>query len=331
MRALATVVFSIVMLLSCQPTSTVPETPVRTGDYLGETPPGSRPVVFAEGLVSTNLDVRDTTWSPDGSELYYTLYNRSHPTIVTLTRVDGVWGSPEIAGFSGSYPDLEAFVTPAGDALYFASRRPLEPGGDEKDWDLWVTRRTPGGWGEPRNLGPIVNSGGGEYYPSLTADGSLYFTATREDSLGGEDIYRSRQVDGAFTAPENLGPAVNSPGGEYNSLIAPDESWLIFGSSREGDLGGGDLFISFRNADGSWRPAVNMGEPFNSPGLDFCPALSPDGKYFFWTSRRVPEDLPMPASYDRLVERLNGPANGSMNIYWVAAELIEPLAGTTVE
>jgi hypothetical protein len=187
-------------------------------------------------------------------------------------------------------------------------------------------RRTDSGWGEAANLGPTINTTGGEYYPSLTAEGTLYFTAEREDSLGGEDIYRTRRLsDGSWSEPENLGPSVNSPGPEFNALIAPDETYLIFGSVREGDAGGGDLHISFRADDGTWLPAKNMGEPLNSPTLDFCPALSPDGRMLFFTSRRVPEAPTLPSVFDQLDATLRGPFNGSSNLWWVDAAVIEAM------
>ena len=221
---------------------------------------------------------------------------------------------------------VEAFVSPAGGELYFASKRPLADGTNEKDWDLWMVRRTESGWSEPENLGPTINSSGGEYYPSLTADGTLYFTAEREDTLGGEDIYRSRRSpDGTWAEPENLGPAVNSPAPEFNAMIAPDGGFLIFGSVREGDVGGGDLHVSFRAGDGSWLPAVNLGEPINSPTLDYCPALAADGSVLFFTSRRTPDGPAMPPAFDALDATLRGAFNGSSNLWWVDAAVIEAL------
>ena len=295
------------------------------GPYLGLEPPGDEPVLFAPGIVSTGLDQRDTAWGPDGKELYWTVWGAGRGTIVRMTQHGATWSGPEVAPFSGAYSDLEPFITPDGARLFFASRRPLEPGGAEKDWDLWVMEREGDGWGEPHNLGAPVNSPGGEYYPTLTSDGVLYFTATRSDSLGGEDIYRSRPVAGGWSEPENLGPAVNSPGPEFNAMVAPDGSFLIFGSARKGDHGGGDLYISFRDPGSAFQPAVNMGEPINSPALDYCPALSPDGRIFFFTSQRVMGASAPPTTYADLATRLSGPGAGSMSLYWVDADLIGDL------
>ena len=327
-RLTLSAIMPFVVLSGCQPPTPEagPEIIAVTGPYLGQEPPGMDPVPFASDTLGAPFDVRDTAWMPSGSQLFYTVWGRSRGTIVTISRETGSWGASEIAPFSGRYPDLEAFVTPAGDELYFVSKRPLEAEGGEKDWDIWMTRQSGEGWTEPENLGPVVNTDDGEYFPSLTAEGTLYFTARREDSLGGEDIYRSRRLpEGDWAEPENLGPAINSPGPEYNALIAPDESFLIFGSVREGDVGGGDLHIAFRDEDGTWLPARNMGEPINSPAIDYCPALTPDGRYFFFTSGRTPDGDSRPLTYDELAEGLRGPFNGSDNLWWVDARVIDQL------
>jgi hypothetical protein len=312
----------------CAPAAPPPAAPPppRTGPYLGQPLPGGSPQPFAVDVVGGPYDIRDTAWTPEGDQLFFTVWGRGRATVVTIARTGDTWGDPEIAPFSGRFSDLEAFVSPAGNELFFASKRPLPGGNGEKDWDLWVVRRRDAGWAEPINLGPTVNTPGGEYYPSLAADGTLYFTAERPDTLGAEDIYRSRRLpDGSWAEPENLGPAVNSPGPEYNALIAPDGSFLIFGSAREGDVGGGDLYIAFRADDGSWQPARNMGEPVNSPTLDYCPALSPDGRLLFFTSRRVPDEHGRPTTYPALEAALRGPFNGSSNLWWVDAAIIETL------
>jgi Tol biopolymer transport system component len=325
MRVLSFVAIAICLSLACGP-APISAPASRTGAYLGEPLPETEPRLFAEGIVSTHLDERDVAWTPDGDQLFFSLWARGRGTIVTVRRIQGTWSAPEIVPFSGRHSDLEPFVTPDGSSLYFISQRPLEAGGEDKDWDIWVVHRTPDGWGQPSNLGPPVNTDGNEFYPSLTRDGALYFTAeSRPDSLGGEDLYRSVPSSNGFSEPVNLGPAVNSPGPEFNALVSPDERWLIFGSVREGDAGGGDLQISFRRDDGSWTEARNMGPPFNTPVLDFCPALSPDGRFFFFTSRRTPEGMAQPASYRELVDQLEGPVNGSMNVYWVDASILDTL------
>ncbi|MEL6973040.1 MAG: hypothetical protein AAFO02_22940, partial [Bacteroidota bacterium] len=67
-------------------------------------------------------------------------------------------------------------------------------------------------------------------------------------------------------------------------FIDPDESYIIFCSTREEGLGRGDLYISFKNEDGSWTNAINMGAPVNTVHHELCPFVTKDGQYFFYTS-----------------------------------------------
>jgi WD40-like Beta Propeller Repeat len=314
-------------VLACAPaTNPPPATPVAPhGAWLGLQAPGAAPALFAPGIVDTDLNQRDTAWTPDGRELYYSLVNGGTGTIVRLRQLaDGSWSQPAIPAFLGTGPALEPFITADGRWFYFASPRPLPGETEEGDWNLWRAPRTGDDWGQPVPLPASVNGPGDEYYPTLTRRGELVFTAKRDGSLGGEDLYLARADGDGFAAPENLGPQVNSPGPEFNALIAPDGRWILFGSARAGDSGGGDLYISFAAGDG-WTPAVALPEPLNSAALDYCPALSPDGSLLFFTSRRVPAGTPRPSTYGELVAQLHTPANGSNNLWWVDAAVLEHL------
>lgn len=83
-------------------------------------------------------------------------------------------------------------------------------------------------WGAPKHLDAPINTKAQEFYPSVTADGTLYFSSTREGGKGRGDIWRARLVDGRYSEPENLGEAINSQFSEGDPFIAPDESYLVF-------------------------------------------------------------------------------------------------------
>ena len=106
-----------------------------------------------------------------------------------------------------------------------------------------------------------------------------------------------------------------------------DESYLIFSSDRPGELGEGDLYISFKGKDNEWIEPLNMGDKINSAFHDVAPYVSPDGKYLFFCSFRP---NPRPIGGKRLTLReiqeiLDGPGNGRGDIYWVSAKVIENL------
>jgi len=300
--------------------------PKLAGKYLGQTEPQQTIQIFAPGLVSTRFNERDAAFSPDGNEFYFTLSARPINAMVCLKQENGRWTLPEVASFSGNYSDLEPAFSPDGNRLYFVSNRPTGDSGEPKDYDIWYVEKEETGWSRPVNLGAPINTDKDEFYPSLTADGTIYFTAEYEKT---EDIYRSRLIDGQYQPPEKLNDSINNGDTyEFNAFIAPDESYIIFTSyGRDDDMGGGDLYVSFKSDNDTWTKAVNMGEAINSPTLDYCPYVSPDGRFFFFTSSRSQLSAYSSArrKYNGIIETLDGIVNGQANIYWVESRVISDL------
>ena len=331
------------VVLSCQPQAQ-PERgadfPVLTGPYLGQRPPGAEAELFAPGIVSTGMYTRDIAMTPDGREIYFGVSVGGLSVIMQTKLTDEGWTKPEVAPFSAN-PDhlnLEPHISPDGRKFYFLSTRPRDggpvPPEDVGRWvnqDIWVMDRTEDGWGEPYNLGAPVNSDEEEYFPSVTRDGTIYFTRTPAGTRESY-IYRARLSDGRYGEPERLGPEVNSTGSQFNAFIAPDESYLIvcvFG--REDSKGGTDYYIVFRDEQDEWSGPINMGDVVNTPrNGEFSPYVSPDGMYFFFMSTRPRsrETLPDRLTYDFLEEVYSGPQNGNPGIYWVSSRFIEDLRST---
>jgi Tol biopolymer transport system component len=282
--------------------------------------PLSEPTIFAEGVISTGDFDSHPAFTPDGKTLYFL---RSTPNFnlwtILVSRFDrGRWGTPEVAPFSGQFSDADPFITPDGSRFYFISNRPVE-GKSKPDLDIWLMEKTAAGWGEPKNVGAPVNSPGSEWYPTVAASGTIYFGSDREGGKGRTDLYRSRLVGGKYSEAENLGDAINTQFNEFEPLIAPDESYLIFmAGGRPDGRGGFDLYVSY-NRDGAWTKPANLGDKINSGGNEYSPTISPDGKYFFWTSTRGFADKPLERrlAYRELMNRLRGPRNGLGDIYQI--------------
>ena len=121
-------------------------------------------------------------------------------------------------------------------------------------------------------------------FPSLGFSGSaLYFSSNRPGGQGGFDIYVSYLRDGKWSAPENLGPAVNSPGNEITPYF--DGEQLYFASDFKQGLGGYDIFSS-EAVEGNWSQAENMGKGINSPSDDYYLVVdNSTGAYYFSSNR----------------------------------------------
>jgi Tol biopolymer transport system component len=291
--------------------------------YFNQPEPGAEAVLFAPETICDEFGNRDMAISPGGDELFYTFQYRGgfiFSTIMYSKKVNGKWSSPEVAAFCGQYNDLEPAFSPDGTKLYFSSNRPVDEKA-KKDFDIWVVAKQNGVWGKPSNMGEPVNSAKNEFYPSIAKSGNLYFT--KEMDGKDEDIVVCQWVDNRYDTAVSLPAAINTEGGEFNSFVDPEERFILFtGYKRKGNYGTGDLYISKKNDKGEWLEAKNMGDKVNSSGLTYCPYVSPDKKYLFFSSSRGIFKTPftLPQNSKNLKKLMNSPLNGWDNIYWLEAK-----------
>jgi hypothetical protein len=288
-------------------------------DFALDQPASEQPQLIGAGVVSDGMDQRDCALSFDQQHFLYTLQMGRSARIMHAHRSGSGWSTPTTVSFSGKWRDLEPVFQPQTMLLYFVSNRPVDGGEEAGEFNIWRTRWTNASWQQPEHVGDL-DGVGNEFYPSLTESGDVYFTAEREGGVGGEDLWFAEAAGDGFLTAVPLGAGVNTTGGEFNAAIDPTGSYLIFGGARADGLGGGDLYLSKRNADGTWGAAVLMAGSINTPQLDFCPMFrGTDGEIWF-TSRRPLErdnanDLPT------LRKQWQAPGNGLGDLYRVKIEL----------
>lgn len=244
----------------------------------------NEPQLFAEGIINIDGEEYGPTFMPDGKTIFFArrLDMRKMEHIFVSRFENGKWSTAEVAPFSGQYFDKEPFVSPDGNKIFFASRRPVDAAPEKKDFNIWMVEKTKGGWSAPQTLGPMVNSEGYDNYPAVAKNGTIYFGSVRAGGLGEGDLYRARLVKGKYTAAENLGNVINTAENEADPYIAPDESFIIYSAERAKGAGEGDLFISF-NKDGKWSAPQSLGPKINTSDYEYTPLVSPDKKYLFFS------------------------------------------------
>jgi hypothetical protein len=297
--------------------------------YLGQQPPGDTARIFAPGIVTTGLPTRDIAITPDGKEIYFTVHGSTYlfSTILCTKYTDGKWTRPEVAPFAANskFNYTEPCISPDGKKMFFVSNRfKTDLNGSKQSYDIWEMNRTGNEWSEPQNIGSPVNSDADEYFPSVTIDGTIYFT--REGSDRSNAIYRSKIIDGKFSDPEKLPAQVNSGVDRFNAFIAPDESYIIVSVFKAKDgKGATDYYIVYRNLNDSWEEPINLGDKINSAFNEYSPYVSRDGKFFFFMSMKPDAKLfPDNASFSSEgINRIyNSPGNGNNTIYWIDAKVI---------
>lgn len=280
------------------------------GKYCGQKEPGLMPEIFLPGYLNNDtLGAFCSVFSPDMQEFYLVRLKTNGSTpgvIVSLKKESGAWYGIDTLPFtSGVYHDNDMCISTDGNKMFFRSFRALPNGIKPKGHTyLWFAERIDLGWNDAKPLycgGELVISG----YPSITKNGTLYFRSQKDGKAG---IYRSKYIDKKYSEIEFVYSVIDSIATEGDMFIAPDESYMIISCNNHPEnlqSSNGDLYVVFKNKNGGWTKAINLGNTINTDCIENCPAVTPDGKYLF---------------YNRYCEETN-----IGNIYWVDADIINQL------
>jgi hypothetical protein len=295
------------------------------------------PQIFAPGILSGPANDAAATFSPDGRTVYFFRSNGDDYDIMT-SRYDGkAWSQPVIAPFSGHWRDLEPTMAPDGSYLLFASSRPIDASNNPIDghWGgklhpgrgghLWRVDREGDRWSAPALLPSVVNRFDATFSPAIAANGDLYFMAATGPS-GQFRLYCSQFADGRYEAPKLLPFTAGRYGGD-DPAVAPDESFMVFASSRPpAPPHDSYAFIVFR-IKGRWGHPRALGQAVESLGGIDELKLGPDGHTLYLTSNHV-----VPPRYPKSIgasvaslQRMQSWNDGNDNIWSV--DLTPWLAG----
>lgn len=249
--------------------------PAEDGLYFGQKPPGLTSEPLERGLITKEGWELGGVFTPEMKEFHFTTSSGDaplDPTVTVFRQENRVWKKYDFYS--------------TGDDIMYSKDKYIE--------------RTDSGWSEIKSLGAPFDS-----IPIMrltaTSQGTLVFDEFTRDGSG--VLRYSRLVNGKREAPRPFSAAINTGKWKAHPFIAPDESYIIWDSEREGGYGDGDMYISFKQADGTWGAAINFGDEINTDGEDGGGYVTPDGKYLSYCPRCVPP-------FDRM---------------WVDAQIIETL------
>lgn len=257
------------------------------GPYLGQKPPGPVPKAFAPGWVSTEHWEYGGVFTPDLNEFYFLRQDPDNGVqeCVVVRNSEAGWHASIHSPRTG-----QPFIAPDGKTMYLGSRYRV---------------RTETGWSELKSLGGQFD---GLRIMRLTASARGMYVFDEPGSSSGDGIMRfSRLIDGKREAPRPFDGAINSGTFNAHPFIAADESFMIWDSKREGGFGNSDLYISFREPDGSWGAAINLGDAVNTSAWEAAATVTPDGKYLFFNRNMGSENFE------------------NVDIFWIDAQIINTL------
>ncbi|WP_052467138.1 TolB-like translocation protein [Psychroserpens damuponensis] len=261
--------------------------------YLGQKPPGLIPIPFAPGLVSTGIYEYDGAFTPDMRAFYFIRRGEENKKSAfyeyKYNEINGMWEKSEVASPWIGRP----VVSPDGETMHLGDK---------------YLKRTESGWSELQTLEPPTVSNDSMYIMRLSssANGTYYFDTYKENDSTFPIRY-SRLIDGKHEEPIALPKAINTGTFLSHPFIAPDESYLLFDAERVDGFGESDIYISFKQKDGTWGNGINLGDKINTNAWEASASITPDGKYLFF-SRNVGSD-----EFE------------NVDIFWVSTKVIEKL------
>jgi hypothetical protein len=269
-------------------------------DYIDINYPDDEPKPFAEAIISKYYSyVQSMAVSADKKEYYFQLTNPNwdYDKILCLRilsegryEIDTVVDSKTANLFKYCG---EPCLTRDGKELYFST-----------NVDIWKLKRENGVWSHPIKLDAPVNTDWNEGHPSISDKGTLFFHSFEKDAYK-NSIYYSELKNDTYKSRTKI-DILSAEGDAGDPAIAPDESFMVFASSRKSGVGQCDLYISFKIKN-EWTAPKNLGPKINTPDWELGPMITADGKYLFFYRR----DTWSNAKYS--------------NIYWVSTKVIDEL------
>nr|WP_299173242.1 alpha/beta hydrolase-fold protein [uncultured Allomuricauda sp.] len=262
------------------------ETIVKT-PYLGQKLPGLVPQPFAPGMVTSENWEYGGVFTPDLKEFYFIreVPGNEKQEFVVFEYKNEQWEESVISNRVG-----QPYISPDGKTMHLGKR---------------YKKRTETGWSEIERLeSPFEEI----QIMRMTSSFNGTFVFDEIGMPNGDGVLRySRLVEGKRETPRPFGKTINTGRMNAHPFIAPDESYLIFDGEREGGFGDSDLYISFRQEDGSWGTAINLGDTINTEAWEAAATVTPDGKYLFFNRNIGSND------YE------------NVDIFWVDVKVIEDL------
>jgi peptidoglycan-associated lipoprotein len=206
-----------------------------------------KPEPFSENIFDADRNEANPSFTPDGKTMVFARGNTGKRRDISpdvdlyLSRLlpNGVWTTPaQVSASDSAAWDGSPAFSRDGKTLYFSSNRTGGSGG----LDIYrVNMDASGRFGNPQNMGKVVNTAGDEMFPFVAPDGKLYFASDGHPGLGKLDLFVAVRSGGKISV-ENMGLPYNSSMDDFG-LSVDDSGLVFFTSNREGGVGNDDIYF----------------------------------------------------------------------------------------
>jgi outer membrane protein OmpA-like peptidoglycan-associated protein len=240
-------------------------------------------------IVNSSDDEYVNQYYPAEEKIVFTNFHRFESlvseNVYVSYMIDSLWTLPELLFENIDAKDIGAAnISADGSEIYFSSSAFSDSYGS---CDIYCVKFADGKWSAPNNINSI-NTPEWESQPCLSVDGKELYFVRGNKKLSTTDLLVSYKDDnGNWSKAERLNSKINTEGNERSPFIHYDGKTLYFSSDSHPGMGGYDLFMSRRDANGEWSKPVNLGYPLNSLNDEMNLVVSNDAVKAFISSQRL--------------------------------------------
>jgi len=299
------IILTVVLFLNACSTknqkANVPDFPAIEDLYFGQKLPDLIPEIFAPGILSlTGRYEHGISFSPDLAEVYFLANKEDEDPDIYFSKLQGEkWTPIKKANFTKGEKagEMHPFVSPDGKKIHFAAHDPFTLPHHKSSVKSWYVNRFENSWSDAAQLDSPINDDF-VFYSNKAKNEDLFYT-----NVSKRKIYYAPNKNGKF--PETYEVGIQSG---FHGFISPSQDYLMVNArNKEDDRRKSDIYVYFKEKNGSWSIPINLGNTVNTTFSETCPSVTPNGKYLFFGRDE------------------RGEEPGLSNIHWVSTEIIHQL------
>jgi OOP family OmpA-OmpF porin len=196
------------------------------------------------------------------------------------------------------YRENSPILSPDGKTMYFSRMyHPSNMGGVEDTEDIWYSKldEKTGEWQPAVNMGPPLNNSGPNFISSISTDasGNLVFLLgnryEKKDRMSVGVSLATMTLDGVVSKPENQEIAnFYNYNTRVDQYLTKDNRVMFLSLERDETYGDRDLYVSFRQPNGTWSEPLNIGGNINTAAEEAAPFIADDNKTLYFSSGGYP-------------------------------------------
>lgn len=187
------------------------------------------------------------------------------------------------------FEEIQPILTRDGQFMYFVrSLNPNNEGGRDSGQDIWVAKRTGDTtWSRAENVGFPINNRENNGIIGISADGktmlisNIYFRKKMDPGIS----ISTKGDDGKWSQPVPLIiKDFTIQKGYLGGYWVRNEKILLLTMKSEGSIGREDIYVTFKEEDGSWSKPLNLGKTINTVGFEISPFYTEEDSTLYFAS-----------------------------------------------